>query len=57
MAKIDRLLERVKEHLDEGEQPLQTVLGAYEIKIMGETPCETGSSSRRINGCSFTRRS
>ena len=31
MAKIDRLLERVKEHLDEGEQPLQTVLGAYEM--------------------------
>ena len=42
MAKIDRLLERVKEHLDEGEQPLQTVLGAYETKIMGRDSVRNG---------------
>ena len=42
MAKIDKLLERAKEHFDEGEQPLQTVLGAYETKIMGRDSVRNG---------------
>ena len=42
MAKIDRLLERAKEHFDEGEEPLQTVLGAYETKIMGGDSVRNG---------------
>ena len=42
MAKIDRLLERAKEHLDEGEQPLQTILGSYETKIMGADSVRKG---------------
>ena len=42
MAKIDRLLERAKEHFDEGEQPLQTVLGAYETKVMGSDSVRNG---------------
>ena len=42
MAKIDRLLERAREYFDEGEQPLQTVLGAYETKIMGADSARNG---------------
>ena len=42
MAKIDRLLERAREYFDEGEQPLQTVLGAYETKIMGADSTRKG---------------
>ena len=42
MAKIDKLLKQAKEHLDEGEQPLQTVLGAYETKIMGGDSVRNG---------------
>ena len=42
MAKIDRLLERAKEHFDESEQPLQTVLGAYETKVMGSDSVRNG---------------
>ena len=34
MAKIDKLLKQAEEHFDDGECALQTVLGAYETKIM-----------------------
>lgn len=36
MAKIDRLLKKAKEHFHDEEQALQTVLGTYETKLMGE---------------------
>ena len=42
MAKIDKLLTRAKEHLDQGEQPLETVFGAYETKIMGGDSVRNG---------------
>ena len=51
MAKIDRLLERAREHFDEGEQPLQTVFGAYETKIMGGDSVRNGifiATDRRL---------
>ena len=41
-AKLDKLLARAREHFDEGEQPLQTVLGAYETSIMGKDTDRTG---------------
>lgn len=40
--KIDKLLTRATEHLDEGEQPQQTVFGAYETKIMGGDSVRNG---------------
>ena len=51
MAKIDRLLERAREYFDEGEQPLQTVFGAYETKIMGGDSVRNGifiATDRRL---------
>ena len=42
MAKIDKLLERAREHFDEEERPLQAVCGAYETKIMGKDTVRNG---------------
>lgn len=42
MAKIDKLLKRAEEHFDDGEHALQTVLGAYETKIMGRDSVRNG---------------
>ena len=42
MAKIDRLLEKAKEHFHDEERALQTVLGTYETTIMGTDFSRTG---------------
>lgn len=42
MAKIDKLLELAKGHLDQGEQVLATVQGTYETKIMGTETTRAG---------------
>ena len=36
MAKIDRLKEKAKEHLEQDEEIIQGIMGAYEMKIMGK---------------------
>ena len=41
-ARFGKLLERAKEHFSEGEQPLQTVRGVYETKIMGADSVRKG---------------
>ncbi|MDE2752652.1 MAG: hypothetical protein F4151_11385 [Gammaproteobacteria bacterium] len=51
MAKLDKQLERAREHFDEGEKPLQTVLGAYETSIMGQDTVRNGifiATDRRL---------
>jgi hypothetical protein len=35
MAKLDKLLDQAKEHLDEGEEVIAVVKGTYETKKMG----------------------
>ena len=42
MAKIAKLLKQAEEHFDDGECALQTVLGAYETKIMGSDSARNG---------------
>lgn len=42
MAKIDKLLKHAKEHFDDGENALQSVLGAYETEIMGTETVRNG---------------
>lgn len=42
MAKIDRPLKKAEEHFGDGEHTLQTVLGAYETKIMGSDSVRNG---------------
>ncbi|MNH78560.1 hypothetical protein D3C73_308660 [compost metagenome] len=42
MAKIDKLASLASEHLQQGEQILVTVMGAYETKIMGQDTLKTG---------------
>jgi hypothetical protein len=42
MAKIDKLLEQVKTHLDPGEQVVAAVQGSYEAKLMGSDTVRPG---------------
>lgn len=42
MAKVDRLLKEAKAHFESGEKALVTVLGAYEIKLMGTDTVRNG---------------
>ena len=42
MAKVDKLLEQVKEHFDDDEYVLATVYGAYETKILGSDSVRNG---------------
>ncbi|MNL11767.1 hypothetical protein D3C87_1326140 [compost metagenome] len=42
MAKIDKLTTQASEHLQQGEQIIVTVMGAYETKSMGQDTLRTG---------------
>ena len=42
MAKIEKLLEQAKGHLDAGEQVLAAIQGTYETKIMRSDSVRTG---------------
>lgn len=42
MAKIDKLIEQAKAHLNAGEQILAAVQGTYEAKLMGEDWTRSG---------------
>ncbi|GAB3086418.1 PH domain-containing protein [Nocardioides zeae] len=42
MAKIDKLLEQAKAHLNPGEQVAAAVQGTYEVKILGSDSVRTG---------------
>lgn len=42
MAKIDKLLEQAKPHLNPGEEVLASVFGAYETKILGKDSVRNG---------------
>jgi PH (Pleckstrin Homology) domain-containing protein/putative oligomerization/nucleic acid binding protein len=42
MAKLDKLLDQAKEHLDEGEDVLAAVAGTYETKRMGQKASRSG---------------
>jgi len=42
MAKLDKLLDQAKPHLNPGEQVLAAVQGTYETKIMGSDSVRTG---------------
>lgn len=42
MAKIDKLLEQAKAHLNPGEQVASAVQGTYETKILGSDSVRTG---------------
>lgn len=51
MAKIDKLLEQAKVHLDPGEQVATAVQGTYEAKVLGSDSVRTGilvATDRRI---------
>lgn len=51
MAKIDKLVEEAKNHLEPGEESLFSVMGAYESKIMGKDTVRNGvfvASQNRI---------
>ncbi len=43
MAKLDKLTEKAKAHLEPGEEILAAVQGTYETKIMGSDSVRTGS--------------
>lgn len=43
MAKLDKLLDQVREHLDADEQIIEAIQGSYETKIMGSDTVRTGS--------------
>ena len=42
MAKVDKLIESSKEHLNQGEQIIAVAFGVYETKIMGEDTVRNG---------------
>lgn len=42
MAKHDKFLDKLQEHLDEGETVQHSVFGAYETKIMGNDSVRNG---------------
>jgi PH (Pleckstrin Homology) domain-containing protein/putative oligomerization/nucleic acid binding protein len=51
MAKIDKLAEQAREHLDPDEQVEAVVLGTYETKILGSDSVRTGimlATARRV---------
>jgi hypothetical protein len=51
LAKIDKLLDKLREHLDPGEEPVASVLGAYEVKRMGVDSVRNGvmaATDRRL---------
>ena len=51
MAKIDRLLKRAREHFDLGEEAVASVLGVYEIKMLGGDTVRNGmlvATNRRL---------
>jgi Bacterial PH domain/Short C-terminal domain len=51
MAKLEKLVNLAKEHLEPGEQVVASVLGAYETKIMGKDTLRNGvflATDRRI---------
>lgn len=51
MAKLDKLTEQAKAHLEPGEEVLGAVQGTYETKIMGSDSVRTGSliaTDRRV---------
>jgi hypothetical protein len=42
MAKLDKLLDQAREHMDEGEEVLAAVKGSYEVKRMGSDSARAG---------------
>lgn len=42
MAKIEKLVDSAREHLEQGEQVLASVMGAYETKLMGSKTVRNG---------------
>jgi Bacterial PH domain/Short C-terminal domain len=48
MARFDKLLDRLTEHLEEGEMVLESVLGAYETKIAGTTGLFAATDRRLV---------
>lgn len=42
MAKIDKLIQHAKKHLEEGEEILASVMGAYETKMLGNNAMKNG---------------
>jgi hypothetical protein len=42
MAKLDKLLDQLGDHLEEGETVEAAVMGAYETKVMGKDSVRTG---------------
>lgn len=51
MAGVDKLLAQLQQHLNEGEQVLAAVLGAYEAKVMGQDSVRNGilvATDRRL---------
>jgi hypothetical protein len=51
MAKLDKLLDKLAEHLEEGETVETAVQGAYETKLMGNDTVRTGilaATDRRL---------
>jgi hypothetical protein len=42
MAKLEKLVEQVQTHLDEGEKVLVAVRGSYEIERMGQDSVRKG---------------
>jgi hypothetical protein len=51
MAKIDRLLDKSKEHLDQNEIPQAVVMGEYESEVLGKDSIRSGifiATDRRV---------
>jgi Bacterial PH domain/Short C-terminal domain len=51
VSKLDKLLGKAQEHLEEGEEVVAAVQGSYETKILGEDSVRTGifaATNRRL---------
>lgn len=51
MAKLDKLLGKAAEHLEDDEEVLAAVHGTYETKLLGEDTVRTGmfaATNRRL---------
>ncbi|MBM0255755.1 hypothetical protein [Micromonospora sp. 4G55] len=57
MAKLDKLVEQARAHLEPGEQIEAAVLGAYDTKMMGQSTVRNGVMLATDRRLVFSRRS
>lgn len=42
MSKFDKLMKQAQDHMEDGETPIASAMGSYEIKMMGHDTLRTG---------------